>query len=316
MTPLPAGLLNIATVQDELITRVQALTFISLSALRHRLAADWTMVLPGVYLTHRHALTDRQRNRAGLLYTGTSGQLADVTSLIAHGIRDVPPTDTSFLLIPATEHRANKPLATIRRTHRLPSPVMIDGLPHCPLGRSLADAAARIGVQQTARALIADAVQRQLVAASELQAELPHLAGRGAGVARRAINDIVGGARSAPECEFLDLCAGVRGLPPPWPNSLIRLPDGRMISPDALWEDARLIHETNSRRWHADEDQFESTQERAAALTAAGFVVVGSTPRQIRTERQRIARQITTLYRENAGRGMPAAVIVIRQRPD
>lgn len=309
---LPAALLAIADAQAGLVRRAQALQFLSLSALRHHLSADWSIVLPGVYLTYRGTMSEAQRHRAALLYAGDSAQLADVTSLIAHGVRDVPSNGSTHVLIPATEHRASKAFVTVRRTHRLPVPDMLAGLPCCPLARSLAAASARIGDLQSARALIADAVQRELVTTGALRAELPHLAGRGAGVARRAIENILAGARSAPECEFLDLCATIRGLPRPWVNCLIQLPCGRLVSPDALWVAARLIHETNSARWHAGPDDFDSTQERAAALVAAGFVVVSSSPRQIRGEGRRIAGQIAALHRANEGRGLPPGVVVLR----
>jgi hypothetical protein len=163
--------------------------------------------------------------------------------------------------------------------------------------------------------LIADAVQREIARTDALIAEIPHLAGRGSGLARRAVEDIVAGARSAPECEFLDLCRCVKGLPLPLPNPLIQLPDGRIVSPDALWPNARLVHETNSRRWHAGEDHFESTQERADALTTAGFIVLSNAPRQIRQDSERIKHQVAKLYRENAGRDLPPGVVLLRERP-
>jgi hypothetical protein len=146
--------------------------------------------------------------------------------------------------------------------------------------------------------------------------ELPHLAGRGAGVARRAIRDILNGARSAPECEFLDLCQSIRGVPAPLANSLLQLPSGRQISPDALWVDAGLIHETNSRRWHGEEDAFDSTQERADSATEVGLIVLSNSPRQIRGEKPRIKRQVASTYRANAGRGLPPGVILLRDGPE
>jgi hypothetical protein len=313
MTDLPRGLVALAAVQDDLLTRQQALSLMSLAALRHRLRTEWRIVLPGVYGTNRDALTDRQKRRASVLYAGPSAQLADCTSLVAHGVRDVPRVGSQFILIPATEHRASKGFVVVRRTHRLPEPATIGSLPYCPVARSLTDAAARIGDLQTGRALIADAVQRRLVGLDDLSAEVPHLVGRGAGIARRAVQDVLAGGRSAPECEFVDLCAGVRGLPRPLPNALIQLPDGRKISPDALWEGARLIHETNSRRHHDGEDDFESTQARAAAVTTAGFVVISSTPRQIRQEGARIAGQVHALHRANVGRGLPTGVVILRR---
>jgi hypothetical protein len=99
--------------QSGLLTRSQALTEMSLSALRHQLATRWTMVLPGVYASARNPLNIAQRQRAALLYAGPSAQLADVTALVAQGVRDVPVEDLIHLLIPATEHRANKAFVSV-----------------------------------------------------------------------------------------------------------------------------------------------------------------------------------------------------------
>jgi hypothetical protein len=304
--------------QDQLITRAQALEALSLGSLRHQLVRSWAIVLPGVYAAFTGALTDRQRKRACLLYGGPLAQLADVTALRDFGVRYLPEnggTEVVHLLIPAEDRRASQRMVVVRRTYRLPRPQLVAGLPYCPVERSLVEAAARIGDRRAARAMMADAVQRGLAVQWRLIEEIPHLSGRGSNVVRRTLDDLALGGRSAPEMGFLDLVADCATVPMPLANPLVELPDGRRVSPDGLWPDARLVHETNGRGPHAGHDEFTDMQARHDAMTAAGLIVLHNTPRQIRTEGHRIMSEVAACYQRNAGRGLPAGVTILRTSP-
>ncbi|HWA66207.1 MAG TPA: hypothetical protein VG899_07545 [Mycobacteriales bacterium] len=307
------SLQSFAARQDGIVTRGQALEELTLGQLRHRLARRWTPVLPGVYATFTGRLSLRQRCRAALLYAGSSAQLADVTALAAHGVRFLPTQSAIHLLIPATEHRMSKGSVVVRRTHRLPEPVYLNGLPYCPTERALVEAAARIGSQQTANAIVADAVQRRLAREQALLDELAHLAGRGAGIARRAVIDVVKGARSAPEIDFLELCRRDKGLPEPLINPLLELPDGRRVSPDALFRDAPLVHETNGRAFHSGEYAFESMQARHDAMTSAGLTVLHNSPRRLRREGAAVLNEVLACYRRLEGQPLPPGVRLLRR---
>jgi hypothetical protein len=304
---------EVLTSQDQLITRSQALNVLSVGSMRHLLGRRWTMVLPGVYAGFTGELSQRQRQRAALLYAGENAQFADVTALAAHGVRYLPPSSLLHVLIPSDEHRAAREFVTVRRTHRLPRPRMINGFPYCPPERALVEAAARVGDRRVARAMMADAVQRHLAYLARLQAELPHLSGRGAGIARSAINDVVMGARSAPELEFLDLCEQHSELPRPLVNPLLELVCGRRVSPDALFLDSGVVHETNGRGPHADEDQFDGLQSRHDVMTASGLIVLHNSPRQLRHEQTRIMDEVVRTHQRFAGRGLPPGVTVLRE---
>lgn len=310
------GFEQIAYVQDGVITREQALQSLTRSALQHRLGRVWRILLPGVYLTSTAAPTERQRLRAALLYCGPLAQLGDATALQAYGLRYLPNDSATRLLLPATDRRANRDGVIVRRTHRLPTPRLLAGLPYSPPERALADFAARIGVERTAVAVLADAVQRRIVTRARLLDELSHVTGRGAAVANRAARWLAAGASSAPEAEFLELCHRSKVLSEPLVNPLIELPSGRVVSPDALFEDAGLVHEVNGRASHAGEDQFEDMQARHGAMTAAGLTVLHSTPRQIRTEPRRVLKDIEDSYRRAAGGGMPSGVRILRRNAE
>jgi hypothetical protein len=301
--------------QDGLITRSQALTLMTVGTLRHLLARRWTLVLPGVYAGFTGTLTERQQVRAALLYAGDDARLADVTALRRYQVRYLPEDPTVRLLIPATAHRANHGFVVVRRTHRLPRPRQIDGFPYCPPERALLEAGARLGDERTARAMISDAIQRQIADLVRLNAELRHITGRGSGVVRRAVRGVTEGARSAPELEFSELCRRDPRLPVPLLNPLLELPGGELISPDALFEEAGLVHETNGRAFHAEEDQFEDMQARHDIMTAAGLTVLHNSPRRIREEPTRVMDEVATCFRRLAGSGLPPGVRVVRRGP-
>ncbi|HVX71060.1 MAG TPA: hypothetical protein VHA79_15355 [Mycobacteriales bacterium] len=299
--------------QDQVLTRLQALEHLSDGALQHRLKRSWRILLPGVYLAATGEPTARQRLRAGLLYAGPDSQLADHTALTVYGVRYLPRDSTTYLLIPAENRRMSRDGAVIRRSSRLAAPWQREGLPYSPPARALADFVARIGNDRTALAVVADAIQRRITSTDEVVDELSHITGRGCALARRITQRISSGARSVPEADFLDLCAKSKVLPRPMVNALLELPDGRRISPDALWPDAALIHETNGRSAHAATDLFEDMQERHGAVTAAGFTALHSSPYQLRTEGDRILAQLESCYLRDQHKGLPPGVTLLRR---
>jgi hypothetical protein len=313
---MPNELFALLAAQDGVITRLQALCFVSESALRNLLKTRWRILLPGVYLATKAEPTLRQRLRAAVLYGGDTAQLSDAIALAAYGVRYLPDNDPVIrLLLPATVKRANRDGVVARRTHRLPEPNWIEGLPYSPPARALVDFAMRTGNRRNAVAVLADAVQRKIAAVSGLVAELPHISGRGEGVARDVIEMIVAGVRSAPEADFLMICRSSRVMPEPMLNPLVLLPCGRKVSPDALIVASALVHESNGRENHADEDPFESMQARHDAMTTGGLAVLHNSGRQLRTEALRIRTQAETTCRDRHGMGLPPGVIILRAGP-
>lgn len=303
---------SILAQQDSVITRRQALEYLTDHALQHRLRRGWQILLPGVYLAVTGTPTPRQWRIAALVYGGDGAQLADATALEAYGVRYLPPDTTIRLLLPASERRANRDGVTVRRTQRLPPPRNIEGLRFSPPARALSDLTARVNDDRLAVAVVADAIQRQIATAHELVSELRHVCGRGAGAAHRMIAWIEAGVRSAPEADFLDICRRSRILPTPLVNPLLELPSGRRISPDTLFLEAGLVHETNGRAHHAAEDRFDDMQARHGAMSAAGLIVLHSSPRQLLNEPDRVLAEVEACYQRYKDAGLPAGVNLLR----
>jgi very-short-patch-repair endonuclease len=72
------------------------------------------------------------------------------------------------------------------------------------------------------------------------------------------------------------------------------------IEPDAMWPDAKIIDELDSRQAHATYDAFETDRERDRAAALDGWLVIRVTWRQLDRERTRLARDIRRLLRERS----------------
>jgi hypothetical protein len=162
--------------------------------------------------------------------------------------------------------------------------------------------------ERPASALLAEAVQRRRVEVDDLVAALALGPRRGRDQVRRSLDDLQAGIRSVAEADVRRIVAGSPTLPEPIWNALLRLPCGRLVSPDALWRSAGLVHETNGVRFHAWVSDFESMQERHDAMTAAGLVVLHNAPRRLRIAPAAVLGELERCFAANRGRGLPAGV--------
>jgi hypothetical protein len=178
---------------------------------------------------------------------------------------------------------------------------------------------ARYPDQRDALAVAAAAVQLGRVSVTELLVEAYEGPARGRPRLLRVIKALQAGIRSAPEEDFRQLVLRSRRLPEPLWNCLLQMPDGRRFSPDALFVDAALIHETNGRRYHAPdeagEDRFEDMQRRADLLTTEGFTILQNSPARIRAEGRVVIGEVERCYARDAGCGLPSGVIILRAGP-
>lgn len=303
--------------QHGIITRRQALGHLSDTALDFRLGRRWTVVLPGVYAAQTGPLTDRQRLQAALLFGGTGAMLDDITALAEHRMSYLPDDPLIRLLVPADNQRHSKDFVAIRRTIYLPTPRRsCDGLAVAPPSRALINFALRHPDDRDVRAVLASALQRRRVTLDQLSCEHKRCASRGKRRLTRVLEELAAGVRSAPEGDVRTLIQASKVLPKPLYNCLLELPDGRRVSPDALISEAALVHETNGRKPHfEDEDEFDSMQERHDAMTVAGLTVLHNSPRLIAREGPRVLADLEHCYLRDAGRGLPPGVQIIRTGP-
>lgn len=146
------------------------------------------------------------------------------------------------------------------------------------------------------RALLCEVVQRRHTTTDDLIAELATAPRAGTATARRAMDDILAGCRSAPECELRDLVKTSRVLPEPRWNR--PLPGHPAIRPDACWPEARLVVEVNSVEWHRIGPTQELTEKRQALYAELGWRVIAVSPYRLRTQPADVLRQVERAYRQ------------------
>src|SRR4051794_910227 len=314
-TPDPSELTDLLRRQDALVTR-QALTWLRESEMTSRLGRRWQVVLPGLYAAHTGPLSDRQRRRAAVLFAGGTAMLDDTTALAEYRVRYLPEDPVIRVLVDADVQRSSRDFVAIRRTIYLPRPAQSsEGLAMAPTARALTDFALRHDHERDVRAVLASAVQRRQVSVEELLAELDIAPARGRRRLVRVLEELGDGVRSAPEGDIRQLVVTSQILPKPLYNCLLQLPCGRKVSPDMLIEEAGLVHETNGRQPHAEEDDFDSMQERHDAMTACGLTVLHNSPRLIARGAKRVLHELEQCYVRDAGKGMPPGVVILRRGP-
>lgn len=305
--------------QDQLITKRQALRYLTDEELRSRLGKQWRIVLPGIYASSTDRPSGRQRARAALLYGGGTSMLSDTSALAGYRLRFVPHDDRIRILVAHEVQRSSRDFVVVRRTTRLPEPVSVAGLLMAPISRAVSEFVLRHPDQRDGTAVAAAAVQLGRTTTSELVGEALSGPARGRPRLLRVIEMLQAGVRSAPEADFRELVLRHRTLEEPLWNCLLLLPDGRTISPDALWVESGVVHEVNSRLYHspdaAGEDVFEGMQRRSDAMVTAGLTVLHNSPNRIRTDGREVMREVATCVSRNAGRGLPPGVVILRAGP-
>lgn len=303
-----AGLLS---AQDYVLTREQALCHgMTRHAIENCFEYDgWQHLLPGVYLTHPGEPSRRQRLIGAQLYAGENAAIDADDACIFHGIKVIRPDDTLVRVVVSEESPArSRGYVRVRRTSAPIHVIATERLRYLDPAAALIASARLRTSDRFALAILSDAVQRKIVTYDELV--IAHIQGspRNARMTDLALEHIGAGVRSAPEGDFRVLAEASTILPPLLYNRLLRLPSGRLISPDALALDAGLVHETNGRKPHRREDLFDDMQERHDALTEADLVVLHNAPRRIWLRGREVISQFERVYLRHQGRGLPAGV--------
>jgi len=281
------------------------------AGLRSRLrpGGPWRIVLPGVYLVHNGGLTLGQREAAAVLYAGEMSVITGYSALARIGVR-VPPPEVIDVLVPHQQRRQSEGFVRIHRTIRMPEqPLRSDGLQWAPPARAVADAVWGLPDVNSARALVAGAVQQGKCTVKQLAAELRAGPNQGSGVLRSALEEVADGIASVAEGDLRKLIKN-GGLPKPFYNAQLYVGTEFLARPDALWPDAGVACEVDSREWHLLPADWERTQARHARMSAHGILVLHYAPRRIRSDPAGVVAELRSAI-ENGRRRGPLAIRVV-----
>lgn len=252
----------------------------------------WRRILPHTLLTS-DTMTDRDRLAAAIVFAGDGALLSGSAALLDLGMRSVRPPGRVLVIVPRDRAPRSVGWVQIRPSARPLRQALLPGLPRVEVARAVADACIGKRRQDDVRAMVADAVRLNLCTIDELAAELRHCPRRGSAFLREAVDEVGGGAWSAPEAHAAKLLRRAR-VPEFKQNITIELPSGGCYVADCLWEELRAILEIDSDSHHtlAGGDG-DGTSDRHIDLETLHFSVVHRTPRVIVKQPDKFVRGIS-----------------------
>ncbi|KAA0021951.1 hypothetical protein [Antrihabitans cavernicola] len=267
----------------------------------------WRRVLPGVISLFTGYLTARQRSIAAVVYAGPGAMLSGRAALAEYGVGrhsgDVQ------VLVSAGRRVQSAGFVVIERTTRMPDAVDRAGIPCAPITRSVLDAARRCTTVDSARALIADIVQRGAASPRDLSTELEQGSGRGSALPRTVLREVLANVHSAPEAAARTLWMR-SGLPAMVFNVDVVDADSRFIARPDGWIDAvALAWEIDSFEWHLSPASYQETVQRRNAMQSLGIVVLSSIPRTLKDEPDRVIADLRAHFALASSRPRPSVRI-------
>lgn len=269
----------------------------------------WRRLLPGVVLLGSGPPTWRQKLIAALVYAVPGAQLTGGAAGELHGLRRAQAEGLVQLLVPHSTRRRSVGFVVVERTHRLPEPAVLQGLPCAPVVRAVLDRARRMGSVEAVQALLAEAVQRQLCTVHALLDELAAGTTRGSALVRRQLDELEGGARSVAEFRAKKLVRR-SGLPEPQWNVRLFDAGGTLVGqPDAWWAEVGLAWEIDSLEFHLSPPDYARTLRRDARYAACGIAVLPTLPSRLVTEPRAVLAELRECYATAARRPAPEFLV-------
>lgn len=265
----------------------------------------WQRLLPGVLLLGNLPPTRRQLVEAALLYAGPGSMISGVEACRWHGLRAVPDDHRVHVLVPHGRKALSSEYVIVERTRRIPKPVIRDGVPLAPPGRSVLDACRRFASHPPTQALITEAVQRHRLVPHWLAHELNVGSQRGTAVPRAVLTDIVAGARSVAEVDAMRVWE-LTTLPRPVWNAVLRNSRGEHIAVPDAWFEVGLAWEIDSYEFHFERADYAKTVGRNARYAAAGVLVLQTLPNRLRSDPESVAAELIAAHRAAEARQRPS----------
>jgi hypothetical protein len=280
---------RIAGRQRGLVTKEQLdRAGVTRSQLRHRL--DTGSLVRSGGLVYRHAAAPRtwdQRALAACLAEG-KGAVLWGRSAAAVWRMDLPLPRVLDVAVPGRNGRRRCPPDVRVREVRSLAPedcTHVGVLPVTTVGRTMIDLAGDLEASVLLRVLDA-ALAERLVTPERLDRAMDRIGGRG----RRGFGELrsmLEPWRRAPELESVPEAAALRlfescGLPAPSCQHVIVLAGGAVFRVDFAWPAHRTVLEVDGFRWHGGPRERDRDSRRANALAAEGWVVLRTTPAELR----------------------------------
>jgi very-short-patch-repair endonuclease len=284
--------------QDRIVTRWQALLYMSDKALRHLVdSGRWPRIQGGLFQACTGQMTPTQRQWAAVLGAGGDrwpGRicLAGLSALGAWGLRGIQ-SNGIHLLVPHNRQIDPRPGIVAHRS-RIPPDLCAGQYLRPPAtgpGRSVVDAVQWARSDREAQLIIAASFQQQVVSWGDLErAAAEQRNSRRRVLLLSTAADCADGSHSVAELDLLALCRN-HGLPQPTRQVLRRDRDGRVRYVDAFFEKWHVAIEVDGAH-HLNVAQMWDDSLKANALELQGYTVLRYPAFAIRRQAPRIAAEI------------------------
>ena len=291
--------------QDGVLDIRLALSRMSPGALRWRLQSGrWQQPCRGIVVAQSGPLSSMQMLRVAVLWAGPGSALGGLTAAKLQGFRGFDAKgDVIYLVRPVgrAQRRTKPPTRVAVHYSRNLTPADIHPVrqpPQTKIARSLVDAAAWMGTDRGAQAVLAAGVQQRLVRVADLTAEVERNERvRRRGLMRETLEDIAGGAHALSEIDFSRLVVRRFGLPEPDRQVPRRDANGKRRWLDVVWEQATLIVEIDG-AGHIDVLQYWDDMDRGNDFTLKHYRVLRYAAFVIRYRPEYVASQIRQALRD------------------
>ena len=246
---------------------------------------DWTRLAPSVYLASSAPPSDDQLVAAARAHVGPHLVVTGLITCRALDLPYVPDERVVEVLIPPGTRAVSSPYVVVHQSGRSQPTWSRAGLAYAMPARAVVDGGRRLPELRSVRALVLGAACQGFVTAQELTDEVEAGAQRGSALVRRAAEDAVAGAWSAPEAEAADLVsAAVRqGRLPPFLLNPLVLRNGRRVGrPDGWIPGTGVGWQMDSHQHHSSLDDFDRTLAVHDGFAENGLSLLHVTPRRLR----------------------------------
>jgi hypothetical protein len=291
-----------------LTTAAAAELGITRSAVRHAVARHrWLALARGIVLTAPGPPTRDDWVHVGMAVSGPAAALSGWDALLTYGLGATQPPHSMVLVLDRAGSFRQIGNVRVRPTSRPYDtrvlPFAHPTLPYIPVvsaARAVADTALMYRRLAPVRALVTSSVQRENCSLDDLVSELDACPRNGSGLLRRALDDVLDGARSITEAEAVDALRWA-AVPAFELNVEVKDATGRLVAKtDVLFRELRAIAEIDSRTFHFSEDDWENTLDRHNLLTRGGLALEHYSPRTIRSNPKAWATEVEFWLRGRA----------------
>jgi predicted transcriptional regulator of viral defense system len=296
-TPLDRSIAEAAAAQHGIvgIEQLRALGLTTSGVSKRVAAGRLHPVHRGVYAVGHPILGAEGRWCAAVMACGPRAALSHRSAAAHLGIRS-DARRTTEVTGPTGKGRGRKGIQVHRSRLAEADVTTIDGIPCTTVARTLLDLAEVVRRRELERAVDRAEILR-VFDLREVEDVLVRAGGRrGAPVLRSVLAELDVGetlTRNRLEELFLAACAAA-GVPRPRVNGWIPLePIG--FEADFLWEEQRLIVETDGRATHGTRRAFEEDRERDRRLLLAGWRVARFTWRDVSRNPEAVGAEIAAL---------------------